>query len=328
MRKPIELNNSMITKEILSEIYFMSFAEGGAMGEPGAVFFYDKYGKLYHFNYVFGDVDLDKVEEVFPVLKECKFGMFGIHSYVAKGWHYINLGAGNHLIVKNKVYNLFTELITECKKPVDIYQQWMDKAAYVIENITIVPNPSKDEVNKYINRWDSLENYVLQEKALDKLFFEVYPNNTDISEVLIKASSLNDFYSTNIFSIFSVAKHICELNIDERLKKGDPTLINEIANVSIRDGVNKNFYSFASKYCSHHNPQYFPIYDSYVEKCLIYFKRKDKFSEFKKKDLKDYSRFKDILIKFKKFYCIDEYSLKDIDRYLWQLGKIYFPNNY
>ena len=65
-----------------------------------------------------------------------------------------------------------------------------------------IPTPSEKEVIKYLKKWDSLENYVLQESALDKLFFKTYPNNNDINDILIKASSLNDFYSTNIFSIF------------------------------------------------------------------------------------------------------------------------------
>lgn len=29
-----------------------------------------------------------------------------------------------------------------------------------------------------------------------------------------------------------------------------------------------NFYSFASKYCSHHNPLDYPIYDIYVDEVL------------------------------------------------------------
>ena len=144
-----------------------------------------------------------------------------------------------------------------------------------------IPTPTKNEVIKYIKKWDSLENYVLQESSLDKLFFYTYPNNTDINDILIKASALNDFYSTNIFSIFPVAKHILELNIDKRLKELDTTLVNDIAKVKI-SGIEKNFYSFATKYCSHHNPKEFPIYDSFVEKCLMYFYKKDKFAEFSK----------------------------------------------
>lgn len=191
----------------------------------------------------------------------------------------------------------------------------------------VIPKPNKKEVIKYLNLWDSLENYVLQESSLDKLFLKTYPENKDINDILIKASSLNDFYSTNIFSIFPVAKHILELNIDERLQNGDELLVNDITKITI-NGKQKNFYSFATKYCSHHDPILFPIYDSYVEKILVYFKKQDKFYNFKREDLKDYSKFKNILIEFKKFYEIDEYNLKDIDRYLWQLGKEYFPKKY
>lgn len=194
-------------------------------------------------------------------------------------------------------------------------------------NIINIPQPNSKEVEKYLKKWDSMENYVLQENALDKLFLKTYPNNTEIEDILIKASALNDFYSTNIFSIFSVAKHILDLNVDNRLKNGDETLVDDISRINI-NGKNKNFYSFATKYCSHHFPTVFPIYDSYVEKILIYFKNKDKFSTFKKKNLKNYSIFKETLIEFKKFYNIDEYNLKDIDRYIWQLGKEYFPKKY
>ena len=190
-----------------------------------------------------------------------------------------------------------------------------------------IPNPSKDEVKKYLQKWNSLDNYVLQESSLDKLFLKTYPNNTDINDILIKASSLNYFYSTNIFSIFSVAKHILELNIDERLKAGDETLVNDIAKIIINN-KNKNFYSFASKYCSHHYPTEYPIYDNYVEKVLLYFKKRDKFDDFTKEDLKNYKTFKKILITFKNFYKIDEYDLKEIDKYIWQLGKEYFPKKY
>lgn len=190
-----------------------------------------------------------------------------------------------------------------------------------------IPTPCKNEVIKYLNLWDSLENYVLQESSLDKLFFHTYPYNNDINDILIKASSLNDFYSTNIFSIFPVAKHILNLNIDERLKSGDETLVNDIARITINE-KEKYFYSFATKYCSHHFPTVFPIYDSYVEKVLIYFSKRDRFYKFNKNDLKNYKMFKKILVEFKKFYKIDEYNLKDIDRYLWQLGKEYFPKKY
>ena len=55
------------------------------------------------------------------------------------------------------------------------------------------------------------------------------------------------------------------------------------------------------------------------------FNKKDNFT---KDDLKEYKKFKSTLISFKEFYNIDEYNLKDIDRYIWQLGKDYFPKKY
>lgn len=190
-----------------------------------------------------------------------------------------------------------------------------------------VPNPSIKQVEIYLTKWDGLENYHLQENALNKLFFKLCPKNTDVIDILLKASTLNDFYSTNIFSIYPVAKHICDLDIDARLKAGDVTLVEDIQYVTIGDRE-KNFYSFASKYCSHHNPLDYPIYDSYVDEVLRYFRNSDGFSDFQDSDLKDYIKFKGILIDFRAFYGLDKYNLKQIDQYVWLLGKEYFPKNY
>lgn len=195
------------------------------------------------------------------------------------------------------------------------------------KQIPNVEKPCPEQVEYYLQLWEEQENYKLQENALDKLFFKTCPSNTDINDILIKASSLNDFYSTNIFSIFTVAKHIHGLNIDSRLATKDLSLVDDIANVVI-SGKPLRFYSFASKYCSHHMPDVFPIYDSYVEKILKYFKLKDKFYTFKNEDLKTYHKFIDILNAFQAFYGLQQYNKKDLDRYLWQLGKRYFPNSY
>lgn len=188
--------------------------------------------------------------------------------------------------------------------------------------------PCVEEIIKYLKKWDSLESYTLQENALEKLFNRTYPKNTDIEDVIIKVSTLNDFYSTNIFSPFTVAKHIVALNIDERLEKKDDTLVNDIAKVKMDNGNIINFYSFATKYCSHHKPYEYPIYDSYVDKILRHFRDKDSFYDFKTAKLKEFTSFKEILINFRSYYGLEDYSLKDIDRYLWQLGKEKFPNKY
>lgn len=35
-----------------------------------------------------------------------------------------------------------------------------------------------------------------------------------------------------------------------------------------------------------------------------------------------------ILIDFRAFYGLDKFSLKQIEQYVWQIGKDYFPKNY
>ena len=197
-----------------------------------------------------------------------------------------------------------------------------------MKNSINIIKPSQKEVEKYLKLWDFLENYTLQESSLKKLFTKTYPANNDLDDILIKVCSLNDFYSTNIFSPFTVAKHIAELQIDNSLVKGDLRIVNKIAKVKMNGGNVKNFYSFAIKYCSHHKPTVYPIYDSYVDKMLTYFRNKDKFDIFKNKDLKKYEQFIGILENFRKYYKLEKFDLKQIDKYLWQAGKKYFPKIY
>ena len=187
----------------------------------------------------------------------------------------------------------------------------------------IIP-PSDAVIDEYLKKWHSLDNYVQQEKSLEKLFSKTYPLNVEMDNVLIKVCSLNKFYSTNIYSPFIVAKHIVSLKIDDRLKNNDLELVNDIAKTKINENIERKFYSFATKYCSHHNPNFYPIYDSFVDKLLWHFKKEDDFYEFKRIDLKNYSKYTTIYSGFKNFYGLGKYNLKAIDKYLWQAGKEYF----
>lgn len=173
---------------------------------------------------------------------------------------------------------------------------------------------------KYYNEteWEKLTSYQVQEKALDKLFNILCPKNNDLSDILIKCSVLNKFYSTNVYHINNLANHIMKLNIDTRLKNGDITLVNEMAEVPTGK---PRYYSFATKYCSRHFPELFPIYDSNVELVLKYFREKDNFISFKNEDLKDYLKFVEIINSFRIKYGLTQFNYKELDIYLWQLGK-------
>lgn len=181
--------------------------------------------------------------------------------------------------------------------------------------------PTCEEVERYIRKWNELEDYVNQEKALDKLFMQICRENQCIEDILIKCSALNDFYSTNIFKVHHVAQHYLKHNIDQRLETGDLTLVEDLTAIPI-NGKMHRFYSFATKYCSHHRPDIYPIYDNYVHKLLMYFREKG-YVKFKTgNDLKDYQKYTDIIKSLKKKdKQLDKFTVKEIDKYLWQLGK-------
>jgi len=191
-----------------------------------------------------------------------------------------------------------------------------------------IPIPCSKTIQYYLDEWGKLEKYALQERALNYLFSQACPSNKDIAHVILKVSTLNDFYSTNIYDTFSVSRHIVSIkNFHDRLKRGDPSLVNDVAKVRIKE-KEINFYSFASKYCSHHSPSYFPIYDSYVEKMLWHYKQATEFKIFKKYELKNYNVFLDTIHCFQHFFDLKKFSLRDIDIFLWLAGKKYFPNKY
>jgi hypothetical protein len=75
------------------------------------------------------------------------------------------------------------------------------------------------------------------------LFKETCPSNENLVHVLLKVTALNQFYSTNIFDTYTVAKHIVGMNIGERLKAGDRALssvVNLFGSGSARLGIVNN----------------------------------------------------------------------------------------
>lgn len=194
-----------------------------------------------------------------------------------------------------------------------------------------INRPSKNEVSKYLARWNSNDEYVQSDESLSKMFTQTYPFNDNIHDVLIKVCSLNAIYSTNILSNslrFTVAKHIVDLHIDQRLADKDKKLVNQIAKVKVNGHKTINFYSFATKYCSHHFPEYYSMYDGYVEQMLMHFMRVDKFYNSEKVDLRCYRIYHHVITTFKERYKLQQYTLKEIDIYLWQAGKEHFLKQY
>jgi hypothetical protein len=187
--------------------------------------------------------------------------------------------------------------------------------------------PSNNLVEKYLRLFKKDDRYYLADQAIVKLF-EKFPENKLLQDILLKISIINDLYSTNIFGTFLLAKHIQRKRIDTALAKGDATVVNRIATghgiKKPRSDGDRNFYSFATKYCNWHNQNEYPIYDQFVHKALVAYKNKDGFSKFEDSDLRDYKSYKTIMIEFRKAYSLTQHSLKEIDKFLWMYGKAIF----
>ncbi len=195
----------------------------------------------------------------------------------------------------------------------------------------IIENPTNQLLDKYIEKFNNDIRYKLADNAINNLF-SAFPNNKKIEDIILKISVVNDLYSTNIYGTFKLAEHILKLDIDEQLRNGNPKLVNEIAKGhgirTKKHNTEINFYSFATKYCNWHNQDNYAIYDSFVDKILMAYKQKDKFSDFKQIDLKDFKKFKKIIKDFSAFYKLTKHNLKEIDKFLWIYGKEKFPANY
>jgi hypothetical protein len=160
----------------------------------------------------------------------------------------------------------------------------------------------------------------LTEQALTELFRQ-YPRNDDPRHVLLKVVAINSLYHTSIFAVETVARHIHAngKEIDAALAAGSPEVVNQIAKATIQ-GRKYNFFSFATKYCSWHNPSAYPIYDARVDHYLCLLQQQTPFSGFHHADLWDYPKFRNVMIAFRATHRLTDFTFKEIDKFLWIEG--------
>lgn len=153
-----------------------------------------------------------------------------------------------------------------------------------------------------------------------KEVFEKYGNNSE-DDVLYKVLILDKLYSTQIVDPISIAGGILSIeNIDNRLKDGDLSLVEEIE----KCGNKRDEYSFATKYCSWSSGKYV-MYDKIVGSLLWSYNKQYNFcNKFSLNSLRKYKNFFNIYHKFIRF-CYPNKSnddYKKIDIFLWSYGKI------
>ena len=157
--------------------------------------------------------------------------------------------------------------------------------------------------------------------------FKMFPKNDNLVVVAMKIGLIDITNSTHIsqhksrISVVELAEVIVNIdNIDERIKNGDPEVVNEIA----RCNGKINLFSFASKYCCYHNTnlygkddysildtilkQYLPKYFNDITTSQIQ-KWQD---NFKYKEYNDY-----ITKKLNELNINVEYKKRKFDHFVW-----------
>ena len=182
--------------------------------------------------------------------------------------------------------------------------------------------PTPSLVAEYVARFEGDDQTVATDRVVSRLF-QAHPHNRDIEDVLLKVVALNGLYSTNIYGTYAVAVHIRELGIDPQLERKSLDVVDQVARVKL-GGKTKRLYSFATKYCSWHVPDAYPIYDTFIEQLLWAYREQYGFAQFARTDLRDYPRFKEIVEWFQARYGLTEFNFKQLDKFLWRYGRELF----
>jgi len=163
--------------------------------------------------------------------------------------------------------------------------------------------------------------------ALKELFSQ-YPRNESYSHIMLKVVALDRLYSTNVRAFYAAADHIHKhgKEIDSALALGSPEIVDLIAALTLSSGKQRHIYSFASKYCSWHRPDKYPIWDSRVRQYLTALR-------YQLRDTKDsgllganpylwdrYPEFVALVSAMQRRFGLGAFSFKDIDKFMWKYG--------
>jgi hypothetical protein len=89
--------------------------------------------------------------------------------------------------------------------------------------------------------------------------FKENPGNNKAENIRMKLSAVNDSDLRKHNITEEMIEHILKLNIDNRLQKGDLTVVEDIARIQTKK-QSLHLLHFASVYCNLHRPDIYPIY--------------------------------------------------------------------
>lgn len=163
-------------------------------------------------------------------------------------------------------------------------------------------------------------------------YVKKHPANTDPMVVKEKIRLLNRFYATRVVAEDMLKNILLIDDFDQRLQKGDLSLVHDIASCS------KDYLSFATKYCAMHNPEKFPIYDSFVFRLMEYLHSNHLFTKTPSSTIHHlkytrksqyYKEYVDMYHEFMDVTGISSYckNCRQVDWYLWGIIQIYMRIN-
>ena len=135
----VEISASNVKNYLGLDIVAFHWAKPGACGEHGGVVFITRDSKVLNTNYVYkekGGISWVDLCEIFPTLAEFKVGLFGGEMYPPE-WKDQYLGLGNYLVVKETIWDAFSELAkSELKRHEGkiLYNIWADDIIKVLND--------------------------------------------------------------------------------------------------------------------------------------------------------------------------------------------------
>lgn len=191
--------------------------------------------------------------------------------------------------------------------------------------------PTSEFISEILNLYIKEEGNELNENLLK--LFRLFNDDDNKYNVLIKVAALNKIYSTSITNINPVVEQIIvttKQNPNLKELNDYTSLVDKIAKIKWTNNQGNSFernnLSFASKYVHFISEYKTPIYDNYIWIIIkgylgqkngnkITFKSPENFNEF-------YLTFE----RFKKELNLECYSNYELDKFLWQYGKLLINN--
>lgn len=190
-------------------------------------------------------------------------------------------------------------------------------------NGIIITNDLVEEAHRQVK---ATRNYGKEDDLITDCF-KRFPLNNDVTIVAMKVGLIDITNSTHVsqhkslISAVEIAECIVNIkDIDNRIKSGDPEVVNEIA----RSNGNINLFSFATKYCCYHNKNLYgkddySILDTVLKKSLPKYFDDITINQINKwVDSFDYKSYNDYLTrKLDELGINAPFRKRKLDHYIW-----------